>query len=78
MKSTKKEMTFEQAMERLEEIVSLLENGGAVLDDTMELYTEGAKLASFCSERLEKAEQTIKQVGGESATKADKKEESKQ
>jgi exodeoxyribonuclease VII small subunit len=78
MKNTKKEPTFEQAMSRLEEIVLLLENGGAPLDETMELYTEGAKLSALCAARLDKAEQTIITVGGEHADKADKKEESKQ
>ena len=73
MKSAKNELTFEAAMARLEEIVGLLENGGASLDETMTLYAEGAKLAAICSSKLQKAEQTVAHVGG----KAEKKDETK-
>jgi exodeoxyribonuclease VII small subunit len=62
MKSVSKEPAFEAAITRLEEIVTLLENGGTSLDDTITLYEEGAKLAKLCSLRLEKAEQTIEKI----------------
>ncbi|HEX2938506.1 MAG TPA: exodeoxyribonuclease VII small subunit [Ruminiclostridium sp.] len=64
MKNDKKDMTFEKAISRLEEIISLLEDGGAPLDETMALYAEGAKLAAVCSEKLEKAEQIVKKADG--------------
>jgi exodeoxyribonuclease VII small subunit len=67
----KKAQTFEASMARLEEIVEILENGGASLDETMSLYTEGAKLAAACSQKLEKAQQIIMNVGD----KAEKKDE---
>ena len=54
-----KDMTFEQAMERLEEIVSMLESGKCTLDDSMKLFEEGAALTAFCTESLKKAEQKI-------------------
>lgn len=59
MNTAKKSQTFEQAMNRLEEIVSLLENGGASLDDTMKLYNEGCKLSAFCSNKLDKANELV-------------------
>lgn len=62
MKSEKKSLTFEESMTRLEEIASLLETGGVSLDETMKLYTEGAKLAADCSAKLDKAEQTITKI----------------
>jgi exodeoxyribonuclease VII small subunit len=71
MKSEKNKPTFEEAMTRLEEIVGLLETGGAPLDETMTLYAEGAKLASICSEKLQKAEQTVTRVAGEKVNKKD-------
>ena len=37
--------TFEQAMARLEEIVSLLEKNEESLDETIKLFEEGLKLA---------------------------------
>lgn len=76
MKSEKKTQTFEEAMSRLEEIVGLLEDGGADLEDTMKLYTEGAKLAAFCSQKLKKAEQLISKVSEKSTeTKDESKDE---
>lgn len=78
MKNEKKEPKFEEAMARLEEIVGLLENGGAPLDETMSLYAEGAKLAALCSERLEKAEQTVAVIaGGETPEKGKKNQKDK-
>ena len=54
--------TFEQALARLEEIVTELENGKCPLDESMKLFEEGTKLAAFCSETLKGAEQTIVQL----------------
>ena len=39
---TKKKLTFEQSMARLEEIVGLLERGDAPLEQAMALFEEGA------------------------------------
>lgn len=52
-------LTFEQAMERLEAIVTQLETGKCPLDESMKLFDEGTKLVAFCSETLKAAEQTI-------------------
>lgn len=71
MKNDKKAQTFEAAMERLEEIVSILENGGVPLDETMSLYAEGAKLAAECSSKLKKAEQTIIRIGSKTTIEKD-------
>ena len=61
-KKIDKEMTFESAMSRLEEIVNQLDGGKATLDDSLKLYEEGIKLVRLCSDRLDKAEQKIKMV----------------
>lgn len=57
--STKKEKSFEEKMTRLEEIVSLLERGDALLSDSLALFEEGTKLVSDCSAMLENAEQQV-------------------
>lgn len=54
-----KEMTYEKAMSRLEEIVSLLEKSEITLDESMKLFEEGTKLTAFCSKKLSEAEQKI-------------------
>ena len=57
---TKKTMTFEAAMERLEEIARLLELGSEGLDESLKLYEEGVSLIRLCTQKLETAEQSVK------------------
>lgn len=51
--------TYEESMQKLEQIVSRLESGEATLDESLKLFEEGAKLAAFCSKALDTAEQKI-------------------
>ena len=64
-----KTMTFEQAVERIDGIVKLLERGDAPLDESLTLFEEGAKLIKMCGKMLDEAEQKIvrlqKGAGGE-------------
>ena len=53
------ELTFEQAMTRLEEIVRAMERGDAPLADTLTLFEEGTRLCRLCSDALEQASQRI-------------------
>ena len=57
---TKKTMTFEAAMERLEEITRILESGAEGLDESLKLYEEGVSLIRLCTQKLETAEQSVK------------------
>ena len=54
-----KKITFEEALARLEEIVALLEKGDAPLDQSLELYEEGAALVRRCNTALEQAERRV-------------------
>lgn len=51
-----KELTFEKAMKRLEEIVSSLESGTVSLDDSLKLFEEGIKLSKYCENELKNIE----------------------
>ena len=53
------EMTFEQSLERLEEIVKLLEKGDAPLAESLGLFEEGAGLIRSCGKLLDEAEQKV-------------------
>ena len=53
------EMTFEQAMARLEQIVTTLESGRCALDDSLKLFEEGTALTAYCSKQIKEAEQKI-------------------
>ena len=45
-------LTFEEAMDKLEQIVSEMERGGIPLEQMMSKFEEGAKLAKYCQEKL--------------------------
>ena len=49
----KTQATFEEALERLEEIVRKMEGGKLTLDDTTALYEEGIKLSTLCKSKLD-------------------------
>ncbi|WP_028610445.1 exodeoxyribonuclease VII small subunit [Paenibacillus harenae] len=53
------ELSFEQAMERLDLIVSKLENGDVPLETAIELFQEGMKLSQLCGGKLEQVERKI-------------------
>lgn len=53
------ELSFEQAMERLDLIVAKLENGDVPLETAIELFQEGMKLSQLCGGKLEQVEQKI-------------------
>ena len=52
--------TFEAALSRLEEIVRSMENGNAMLDESLTLFEEGVGLVKFCTKALDEAEQKVK------------------
>ena len=54
------EMTFEQALSRLEQIVKALESGNVPLEDLIKLFDEGTGLVKLCTERLDAAEEKVK------------------
>ena len=49
------DLSFEDALKRLETIVSRLESGQAPLEESIALYEEGAKLKAHCEARLKAA-----------------------
>lgn len=60
MKTEKlEELSFEEAMQRLESIVSKLENGDVPLETAIDLFQEGMKLSQLCGGKLEQVESKI-------------------
>lgn len=55
-----KDIAFEAALARLEEIVRALDNGAAPLDESLALFEEGVSLVKLCSSKLDSAEQRVK------------------
>ncbi len=50
---------FEQAMARLETIVSELEKGELSLDESLKIFEEGVKLSKTCLKMLDDAERKV-------------------
>jgi exodeoxyribonuclease VII small subunit len=57
------ELSFEEALERLERLVERLEEGKVPLEESLAAYAEGTRLVKLCLARLEKAELLIKELG---------------
>ncbi len=57
-----KNMTYEKAVERLEEIVELLDSGKLTLDESLKLFEESTKLTAFCNKGLEEAKLKITEL----------------
>jgi exodeoxyribonuclease VII small subunit len=70
-----KKMSFEQAMNRLGEIVKRLEEGDVPLEESMRLYEEGMRLGSLSRDILKEAEQRIKRLTQDAATDVRESEE---
>ena len=59
------ELSYEEALAELEEIVSTLEGEQSQLEDAIKLFERGQSLAARCSVLLEAAELKVKQVVGD-------------
>lgn len=56
------ELSFEDALKRLEAIVQRLESGEATLDESIDLYAEGDRLRAQCEARLTAAQARIEKI----------------
>lgn len=63
------DLSFEQALEQLEKIVSELESGQAPLERSIDIYERGAQLKAHCEARLQAARLRVEKIvvgsGGE-------------
>ena len=57
------DLTFEQALQRLESLVETLENEETGLDKALEAYEEGVVLSRYCLDRLSAAELRVQELG---------------
>ena len=59
-------LTLENALERLEEIVADLEADDLSLEEALQVYEEGVLLSQFCEEQLDAATLRIEEISPES------------
>ena len=50
---------FEEALQKLDEIVRRMESGDLSLEESLKAFEEGVKLARFCSRKLDEAERRV-------------------
>ncbi len=67
----KKELNFEENLEKLEGIVKKLEGGEVPLDDAIKEFNEAMKLAKICDEKLKTAEEAITKIVNEDGSLSD-------
>lgn len=58
----KKELSFEENLEKLETIVKDLENGDIPLDDAINEFNEAMKIAKICDTKLKNAENSLNKI----------------
>ena len=63
-KNEEKELTFEENLEKLEDIVKKLESGEVPLDDAIEKFHEAMKISEVCDKKLKNAEEQISKIVG--------------
>ena len=56
------DLTFEQALAQLQELVEALENGDGSLEESLARYEQGMKLAAYCNDLLDKAELRVQEL----------------
>lgn len=56
------ELTFEQALDQLDQLVRRMESGELGLDESIAAYRRGAELARYCQGKLADAEQQIQRL----------------
>jgi len=62
MSEPENKLTFEKALEQLEEVVSKIEDGSLSLNDCLKEYEKGIKLATFCAAELKGAREKIEKL----------------
>ena len=58
----KKKEKFEEALQKLEAIVSKMEEGDLPLEEALKAFEEGVRLAQFCTGKLDEAERKVEKL----------------
>ena len=54
--------TFEESMQRLEQIVRAMERGDVALEESLKLFQEGTELVRSCNKLLDDAQLQVKKI----------------
>ena len=70
----KKSLSLEESLQRLEEILRILESGDMNLEESIKFFEEGMKLTEECQSHLQKLEKRVKVLVEEGNEKYNEKE----
>ena len=59
---SQKNQTFEEKIERLEQIVRAMERGDVALEESLKLFQEGTELVRSCRKLLDEAELRVSEI----------------
>ena len=62
MAKNNKDINFEEALKKLESIVSKMESGSIPLDKALSMYEEGIEISQLCLKELDKTELKLKKL----------------
>lgn len=65
----RKKEKFEEALQKLEAIVTQMEEGDLPLEETLKAFEEGVRLARFCAGKLDEAERKVEKLMRDQAGK---------
>jgi exodeoxyribonuclease VII small subunit len=65
----RKKEKFEEALQKLEAIVTQMEEGDLPLEETLKAFEEGVRLARFCASKLDEAERKVEKLMRDQAGK---------
>ena len=71
MAKEEKELSFEESLNNLEEIVKKLETGEVPLDDAINEFNKAMKLAKDCGDKLNNAEEAVNKILSEDGSLKD-------
>ena len=57
-----KEQSFEEALNKLQEIVNSLETGQLSLDESLKKFEEGIRISRFCNKKLTETQQKVQKL----------------
>jgi exodeoxyribonuclease VII, small subunit len=69
MRSKMAKEKFEEALDRLEDLVRKMETGEMTLEESLKAFEEGTRLARLCARKLDEAERRVDKQGEDLVTK---------
>ena len=60
--TSEKKISFEEAMNKLEQIVDRLEEGDVPLEEAIAFYKDGMELSKLCHDKLKSVEEQLTQI----------------